>query len=289
MGHQSDKRMVHRSSCRWADIRRGAQVVRTEGVTLIVHRDGAVTICKEQENRSPPATVNISNLGANVTTQMRKPSQAEAASEARNKLPEKAANERRLQRQKQRDQERLREHLEAQACGARWLPLVQCLVRRNRAKSRCDVWTEHQRHKLMLREKWRGLVGHACAHDVRDRAILVRRAKATVRLHRLFAAYKAQHDVKARDAILRGYMRIDKLRDLLHGYRIVRNCEAAEDGLAAEPTSSCLELSPPGRRLSSCRHMHESPDDRGAQRADNRPGTTKSGAKKTRGGRSRRR
>ena len=50
-----------------------------------------------------------------------------------------------------------------------------------------------------------------------------------------------------------------------------------------------LELSPPGRRISSCRHINEHiPDDLGAKRADNRPGTTKSGAKKTRGGRSRR-
>ena len=70
---------------------------------------------------------------------------------------------------------------------------------------------------------------------------------------------------------------------MLRGYVITRNCEAAELILAAEPSSSCLELSPLGRRISSCRHINEhTPDDRGAQRADNRPGTAKSGAKKTR-------
>ena len=62
----------------------------------------------------------------------------------------------------------------------------------------------------------------------------------------------------------------------------MRNCDAAEAGLAAEPSSSCLELSPPGRRITSCRHMNEPTPDRGAQRADNRQ-------KKSRGGRSRRR
>ena len=71
------------------------------------------------------------------------------------------------------------------------------------------------------------------------------------------------------------------------GYRLTRNFDAAEDSLVDEHASSCPELLPPGRRISSCRHMNESPDDRGAlQRVDNRPGTAKSGAKKTRGGRS---
>ena len=201
---------------------------------------------------------------------MRKPSQAETASEAGKKLPEKAANGKRLQRQQQRGQERLREHLEAQACGARWLPLVQRLLRRSRGTARDTVWTAHMRHKLALREK---------------KGVLARRVKATTWLRSLFTAYKAQHDVQARDAILRGYMRLDHLREMLHGYRIVRYYEVAKSGLEAEPSSSCLELSPLGRRLSSCRHMNECtpPDDRGVhQRAENRP-------KKTRGGRSRRR
>ena len=91
--------------------------------------------------------------------------------------------------------------------------------------------------------------------------------------------------------MLRGFMRRDRFHALLHGYLAACDCEAAEDGLAAKLASSCPELSPPGRRISSCRHINERtpPVDRGAQRAENRPGTAKSGANKTRGGRSRRR
>ena len=101
-------------------------------------------------------------------------------------------------------------------------------------------------------------------------------------VHRLFSVYKTQHNMQAMSLILRSFMRRDRFRALLHGYRLTRNFDAAEDSLVDEQASSCPELSPPGRRISSCRHMHESPDDCGAQRAENRP-------KKTRGGRSRRR
>jgi hypothetical protein len=284
---RSEKRMVHCNARRWADLRQAARVARTEGVTLIVHRDGAVTVCGEKDNRSPAETYQAlreakqRKVDATVTTETRKPTQAETASEARRKLP-KASNEERLQRQQQRHQERLREHLKARACGERWLPLVQYLLRRSRAEFRGDVWAGHMRHTLALRDKWRGLVGRACAQGVRECTTIVRRAQATVRLRSLFAAYQRRRDIQARDAMLRGFMLRDRLHHLLHGYRITRNFDAAEDGLVDEPSSSCPELSPPGRRISSCRHLHESPDDCGAQRAENRP-------KKTRGGRSRRR
>jgi hypothetical protein len=119
-------------------------------------------------------------MDVTITTETRKPTQAETASEARSKLP-RASNEERLQRQQQRHQERLREHLKARACSERWLPLVQCLLRRSRAKFRCDVWTAHRRHKLALREKMRGFISRACAQQgardsARDRAIARRAA-----------------------------------------------------------------------------------------------------------------
>jgi hypothetical protein len=40
---RSDKRMVHRSARRLAEIRQMARVARSEGVTLTLHRVGAVT------------------------------------------------------------------------------------------------------------------------------------------------------------------------------------------------------------------------------------------------------
>ena len=284
---ESEKRMVHRNSRRWADIRQAARVARIEGVTLTLHRDGAVTVHREEETRSHICS-NICQMSEkSVTTETHKPLQAEAASEARKKLP-KASNEERLQRQQHRHQERLREHLKARACGERWQPLVQCLLRRSRAKFRCDVWTAHRRHKLALCEKWLGFVSRACAQQgARDSACdraIARRARASARLRSLFSAYKVQHDRTAIQAMGRMCLQQTRLSRLLHGYVHVRNCEAAEDGFADEPTSSCSELSPPGRRISSCRHMNERtpPDDRGAKRAENRP-------TKTRGGRSRRR
>jgi hypothetical protein len=107
----------------------------------------------------------------------------------------------------------------------------------------------------------------------------------------LFSAYKMQHDRKGIEVMGLMYLRWEQLRNLLLRYRFMINAEAAEDSLEDQPTSSCHELSPPGRRISSCRHMHERTptNDRGAQRAENRPSTADGGAKKTRGGRSRRR
>jgi hypothetical protein len=72
------------------------------------------------------------------------------------------------------------------------------------------------RRKLALREKWCGLVGRACAQGVRDRMIIVRRAKAAVQLHRLFSVYKTQHNMQAMSLILRSFMRRDRFRALLH-------------------------------------------------------------------------
>ena len=63
------------------------------------------------------------------------------------------------QRDKQRSLVRLHEFQQTMACGARWLPLVQKLLRRGRAISRSQVWTEHLERRLALREKMRAFLG----------------------------------------------------------------------------------------------------------------------------------
>jgi hypothetical protein len=152
------------------------------------------------------------------------------------------------------------------------------------------VITSKFRRNLRFRLKMCGSKFAVKKNEILSRANVRGRTKAIVRLRSLFAAYKTHHNMQAMSVMLRSFMQRDRFRGLLHGYRLTRNFDAAEDSLLDEHASSCPELSPPGRRISSCRHMNESPDDRGAlQRVDNRPGTAKSGAKKTRGGRSRRR
>ena len=80
---------------------------------------------------------------------------------------------------------------------------------------------------------------------------------------------------------------------LASDYVVATNVRAAQQLLhelhAEGPATSCPELSPPGRRLPSGKHLQEdTPPDRGASRAVNRPTTTNNSGK-SRGGRSRRR
>ena len=57
-------------------------------------------------------------------------------------------------------------------CGKRWAPLAQALLRRCRAKLRCDVWTEGMRAKLALRNKMCDLVRRAWAQRTKSIILL---------------------------------------------------------------------------------------------------------------------
>ena len=253
---KSDKRRAHYRARRLAELRQAACVVRSEGVTLTLHRDGAVTVQREKENHSPSPAGLQSSADKTITHDNCKSLHAAAASEARTELSKK-------QRDEQRSRERLRDHKEAQACGARWLPIVQCLLCGSRVKFRSAVVAEHKRHKLALREEARALT-------------------ADLKIHRLFSVYWRRYSESvAGRAIIRSDAHRN-FRSLSLFYKRTRDVEAAQ-AMNSSPTSSCRELSPPGRRLTSARDAdeHTPPDDRGAKRAENRQ-------QKSRGGRSRR-
>ena len=114
---------------------------------------------------------------------------------------------------------------------------------------------------------------------------------ADLKIHRLFGVYWRRYmymlcmyseSVAAGRAIIRSDAHRN-FRSLSLFYKRTRDVEAAQ-AMNSSPTSSCRELSPPGRRLTSARDAdeHTPPDDRGAKRAENRQ-------QKSRGGRSRRR
>eukprot|EP00966_Prymnesium_polylepis_P258101 5961859-Prymnesium_polylepis.1 len=81
----------------------------------------------------------------------------ESTGTAREHLSEKQQQQQqqpnRKQREEQRSLGRLRAFQQAKACRARGKPLIQLLLRRDRANSREAVWTAHMRHKLALRDK----------------------------------------------------------------------------------------------------------------------------------------
>ena len=133
---------------------------------------------------------------------------------------------------------------------------------RNRRKNRGDVVAEHKRHKLALREEARALT-------------------ADLKINRLFTTYRRRYfGSVAFRAIHRSDARL-QLRSMSLFFKRMCDVEAAQ-AMRSSPTSSCLELSPAGRRLASTRHMDERtpPNGRGAKRAENRQ-------QKPRGGRSR--
>ena len=219
---KSDKRRAHYRARRLAELRQAACVVRSEGVTLTLHRDGAVTVQREKENHSPSPAGLQSSADKTITHDNCKSLHAAAASEARTELSKK-------QRDEQRSRERLRDHKEAQACGARWLPIVQCLLYRSRVKFRNALVAEHKRHKLAQREEARALM-------------------ADLKFHRLFNTYRRLFTRRAAyQAIQRSDARIN-FRDMCLCYKLKSDVEAAHS-LDSSPTPSCPELSPPGRRL----------------------------------------
>ena len=155
------------SARHWQDIRRAARLSRIEGVTLITHgvTSTPAGIMNEQENRSLNCMVEKATP-ARDGCRSHKPSESVGNGA---QTPSK---------KQQRDAQRAQEHQDALRCGSRWLPLVQTILRRARAKTRDDVWTEWMRTKLALREKMRGLLRRAWAHDAQQRALAIAEATA---------------------------------------------------------------------------------------------------------------
>lgn len=132
-----------------ADIEKMARIARKTGISLTVHgvtvgtasailqlQDTEVTTAKHDGRTAPPTETG------------------EDACEQPSKRQQKRA-------------QRLEDYNEAKraaACGARWLPLVQVLLRRSRAKLRSDVWARWMRAKIAIRDRMRAFLRNAWAH-----------------------------------------------------------------------------------------------------------------------------
>ena len=138
-----------------ADIRKMARIARIEGITLNVH---GVTI--------GPAN-GILQLQDHEVTNATHDGHAPSTESGEDVCIKPS------KRQQKRAQ-RLADYNEAKraaACGARWLPLAQVLLRRSRAKLRSDVWTGWMRSKLTVHERMRAFLRKACAHYARKHAL----------------------------------------------------------------------------------------------------------------------
>ena len=285
MSNQIPKAAAARRGClterHWQDIRRAARLARSEGVELIMHGVTVGPAARDKENMSQPQTKS-------TTTSVRG-GRGQQLTEAVGKACEHPLEKQREQLQppkKQRDEQRslgrLYEFQRALACGARWLPLAQQLLRRERAISRARVWTERMEQKLALRDKLRAFVErslrHASSHTSsaelvdRDRSSSTSRSGAFARLGLRCIALRCQRQRARHEAC--GIMLPEDLRRLFKNYIVALNFEAAEASL--EPfDESC---SPLAWLQAASPHKSRPPDEqRGA----------KSAGKKSKGSRSR--
>ena len=124
-----------------ADIENLANIARATGATLTMH---GVTVGGKAECSPPPPVKSTMPDGRQAKTPSETPS-----------------------KEKQKHMQRLADYNEAKraaACGARWLPLAQMLLRRSRAKLRSDVWTARRRALGALRTKACDLLRRAWQH-----------------------------------------------------------------------------------------------------------------------------
>lgn len=180
------------------------------------------------------------------------------------------------QREQERSLRRLHDFQQTKACGARWEPLVQKLLRKERATSRAQVWTGHLERRIALRKKMRAFLGRALRHASssahparvvdRDKPAQskVSGALAAGWLRRLATCYRVKLDVRA---AFRTMLTV-ALRNFLLGYIRGRDVEKAHAELRMQPD---LGWSPPGRQRTTCPRPppEPSPDEqRGATRLE---------------------
>ena len=174
------------SARHWQDLRQAARLARSEDITLIMHGVTVTPRGKENQPQVERKSLTIARGGRGQPT--------EAVSKACEHSSEQQHEQRppKKQRDEQRSLGRLHEFQRALACGARWLPLAQQLLRRERAITRARVWTERMEQKLALRDKMGAFLGRALrlANSrpipaqlvVRDRASSTSRSGAFARL-----------------------------------------------------------------------------------------------------------
>ena len=225
------------STRQWQDIRRASRLASSEGITLIMHGVTVIPTTRDSENQS-----RSENNSTTTSARGGRGLQPKASIGKACELPSaKQLHERqsKQQREQERSLRRLHDFQQAFACGARWEPLVQKLLRKERAISRAQVWTAHMERRLAMREKMRAfllrVVRHASssAHPVpmvdRDRAKL-----GLTKLRRMVYQYDGHITLlearRMRQACSAANARAN-MRDLFSNYRVALNFEAATAGL----------------------------------------------------------
>ena len=242
MSNQTSKAAAARRGCltarHWQDIRRAARLARSEGVSLIMHGVTVGPAARDKENLSQPQfkstpTIVRGGRGQHLTETVGNASENSSEKQREQQQPP------RKQREQQRSLGRLCEFQRALACGARWLPLAQQLLRRERAISRARVWTERMQQKLALRDKMCAFFGRALrlANSLTRPALVVDRDRASstsrtgafacLGLRRLAFRYRVLRD--RHEAC--GIMLTEELRRLFRNYKMALNFEAAEASL----------------------------------------------------------
>ena len=252
----------------WQDIRQAARLARCEGITLILH---GVTVSPHVQEKTPD--VAHINMTTTAVLDRRGQKPKESIGNACEHLSEKQQQQQptKKQREQQRSLGRLRTFNQAKACGARWQPLVQLLLRRDRANLRDIVWTAHMRHKLALRDKMCDFLGRVL-HHTSSRADPAVQAKSPAlypgcsdRFRHLATKYRHLCNLRAAGRVMK------RLKDFFRYYRKTLNLTLAYHivpfthtdlltGTVHEVTRP-HELSPPGRR------PHTPPDSPANRRA----------------------
>mmetsp|Transcript_58805 Transcript_58805/g.161381 ORF Transcript_58805/g.161381 Transcript_58805/m.161381 type:complete len:229 (+) Transcript_58805:196-882(+) len=201
----------------WQDLRQAARLARSEGVTLIMH---GITVSPGAQQNSPIVQHKMTTTTTVLDRRGQQPK--ESTGTAREHLSEKQQQQQqpnRKQREEQRSLGRLRAFQQAKACGARWKPLIQLLLRRDRANSRDAVWTAHMRHKLALRDKMCDFLGRVL-HHASTRANPPVQAKSPAlnppgsdRFHHLATKYRHLCNLRAAGRVMK------RLKDFFRYYR----------------------------------------------------------------------
>jgi len=221
------------SARHWQDLRQAARLARSEDITLIMH---GVTV-------TPRGKENQPQVERNSLTTVRggrgQPTEAVGKACEHSSQPQCEQRPPKKQRDQPRSLGRLHEFQRALACGARWLPLAQQLLRRERAISRARVWTERMEQKLALRDKMCAFLGRALRRAssltspaqlaVRDRPSSTSRSGAFARLGLRYIALRYQRQRDQHEA--EGILLPEDLRRLFKDYRVAINFEAAEASL----------------------------------------------------------
>ena len=263
------------SARQWQDIRQAGRLARSEGITLIMH---GVTVAPSARGHPEPEFKSTVTSARGGRGQQPK----EAIGGACEQPPAKQHEQRppKQQREQDRSLQRLNDFQQAIACGVRWQPLVQKLLRKVRAISRHNVWTAHMSHNIELRNKMGDFLARVLRH-LRSRELTAADSPLVDR-----DRSKDRSDRPPAPPVT-GALGVYAIRTLLCNY--LRRCDFKAALKVMKPiylgnflwhyvqeynVQAAYTIAPPGRRSSRNRPIpSDTPPDeqRGAARASKKP------------------